>query len=215
MKTRAAVLRKAGTPWEITELELDPPRASEVLTRMEAAGLCHSDEHIRARGRARPPMVGGHEGAGVVVEAGPGITRVKAGDRISCSCIPVCGKCRYCSMGDLHRRQDGQRGDQGCRRHDGQGRHDRHRRRRVLRHGAARRHSYRLPQENAGLFVWGRQSAVRHPNDPELVAALATSSSRNSLPRNTPWTKLTRATKILWMVRASAASSSTSTDLRT
>ena len=50
MKTRAAVLRKAGTPWEITELELDPPQANEVLIQMEAAGLCHSDEHIRAHG---------------------------------------------------------------------------------------------------------------------------------------------------------------------
>jgi len=60
MKTRAAVLRKAGTPWEITELELDPPKANEVLIRMEAAGLCHSD---------------GHEGSGVVVEAGPGVTQ--------------------------------------------------------------------------------------------------------------------------------------------
>jgi Zn-dependent alcohol dehydrogenase len=99
MKTRAAVLRKAGTPWEITELELDAPQANEVLIQMEAAGLCHSDEHIRARGMARLPMVGGHEGAGVVVEAGPGVTRVKVGDRVSCSYIPVCGKCRYCSTG--------------------------------------------------------------------------------------------------------------------
>ena len=99
MKTRAAVLRKAGTPWEITELELDPPKANEVLIQMEAAGLCHSDEHIRSRGMARLPLVGGHEGAGVVVEAGPGVTRVKVGDRVSCSYIPVCGKCRYCSTG--------------------------------------------------------------------------------------------------------------------
>src|SRR5690348_17321651 len=99
MKTRAAVLRKAGTPWEITELELDPPKANEVLIQMEAAGLCHSDEHIRAKGMARLPMVGGHEGSGVVVEAGPGVTRVKVGDRVSCSYIPVCGKCRYCSTG--------------------------------------------------------------------------------------------------------------------
>jgi NDMA-dependent alcohol dehydrogenase len=99
MKTRAAVLRKGGTPWEITELELDPPRANEVLIRMEAAGLCHSDEHIRARGTARLPLVGGHEGSGVVVEVGPGVTRVQVGDRVSCSYIPVCGKCRYCSTG--------------------------------------------------------------------------------------------------------------------
>jgi alcohol dehydrogenase (nicotinoprotein) len=64
MKTRAAVLRKGGTPWEITELDLDEPKAGEVLVRMEAAGLCHSDEHIRAKGMARLPTVGGHEGSG-------------------------------------------------------------------------------------------------------------------------------------------------------
>jgi S-(hydroxymethyl)glutathione dehydrogenase/alcohol dehydrogenase len=69
MKTRAAVLRKGGTPWEVTELDLDGPKVNEVLIQMEAAGLCHSDEHIRARGFARLPMVGGHEGAGVVVAA--------------------------------------------------------------------------------------------------------------------------------------------------
>ena len=71
MRTRAAVLRKAGTPWEITELELDPPKANEVLIRMEAAGLCHSDEHIRSKGMARLPMVGGHEGAGVTRSSAP------------------------------------------------------------------------------------------------------------------------------------------------
>ena len=53
MKTRAAVLREAGTPWEMTELELDAPKANEVLIQMEAAGLCHPDEHIRARGPRR------------------------------------------------------------------------------------------------------------------------------------------------------------------
>jgi alcohol dehydrogenase (nicotinoprotein) len=99
MKTRAAVLRKGGEPWEITELDLDEPRANEVLVRMEAAGLCHSDEHIRARGLARLPLVGGHEGAGVVAATGPGVTRVQVGDHVSCSYIPVCGTCRYCSTG--------------------------------------------------------------------------------------------------------------------
>ncbi len=52
MKTLAGVLRKGGEPWEITELDLDEPKANEVLVRMKAAGLCHSDEHIRARGTA-------------------------------------------------------------------------------------------------------------------------------------------------------------------
>ena len=66
MKTRAAVLRKGGEPWEITELDLDEPKPGEVLIRFEAAGLCHSDEHIRATGTARLPLVGGHEGAGII-----------------------------------------------------------------------------------------------------------------------------------------------------
>ena len=114
MKTRAAVLRKAGTPWEITEVDLDGPKANEVLIRMDAAGLCHSDEHIRARGMARLPMVGGHEGAGVVVETGPGVTRVKAGDRVSCSYIPVCGKCRYCSTGQQNLCDAGKWAGVGC-----------------------------------------------------------------------------------------------------
>jgi len=99
MKTRAAVLRKGGTPWEITEVDLDEPKSGEVLIRMEAAGLCHSDEHIRNTGTARLPLVGGHEGAGVVEKTGPNVTRVKEGDRVSCSYIPVCGVCRYCSTG--------------------------------------------------------------------------------------------------------------------
>jgi alcohol dehydrogenase (nicotinoprotein) len=99
MKTRAAVLRKGGTPWEITEVDLDEPKSGEVLIRMEAAGLCHSDEHIRNTGTARLPLVGGHEGAGVVEKIGPNVTRVKEGDRVSCSYIPVCGVCRYCSTG--------------------------------------------------------------------------------------------------------------------
>ena len=96
---RAAVLRKGGEPWELTELDLDEPKAGEVLIRMEAAGLCHSDEHIRNSGTARLPLVGGHEGAGVVEKTGPNVTRVKAGDRVACSYIPVCGVCRYCSTG--------------------------------------------------------------------------------------------------------------------
>src|SRR5439155_24151847 len=99
MKTRAAVLRKGGQPWEITELDLDEPKAGEVLIRFEAAGLCHSDEHIRATGTALLPLVGGHEGAGVIEKTGPNVTRVKAGDRVARSYIPVCGTCRYCSTG--------------------------------------------------------------------------------------------------------------------
>ena len=114
MKTRAAVLRKGGEPWEITELDLDEPKAGEVLVRYEAAGLCHSDEHIRATGTARLPLVGGHEGAGVVEKTGPSVTRVKEGDRVACSYIPVCGTCRYCSTGHQNLCDAGKNAAIGC-----------------------------------------------------------------------------------------------------
>ena len=100
MKTRAAVLTEAHKPFEIMELELDPPRTGEVLIRFVAAGLCHSDLHLKD-GDLRPrfPMVGGHEGAGIIEEVGPGVTKVKVGDHVVCSFIPNCGHCRYCATG--------------------------------------------------------------------------------------------------------------------
>ncbi|MBX5468244.1 MAG: alcohol dehydrogenase catalytic domain-containing protein, partial [Firmicutes bacterium] len=83
MKTRAAVIWGPGQDWEVLDLELDPPKEREVLIRWRASGLCHSDEHIRA-GKAAPntryPLVGGHEGAGIVEAVGPGVERVKPGD---------------------------------------------------------------------------------------------------------------------------------------
>ncbi len=100
MKTRAAVLRGTGQDFEITELDLDGPKAGEVLIRYVAAGLCHSDEHLR-HGDIVPrfPIVGGHEGAGIIEEVGPGVTRLKPGDHVICSFLPVCGHCRWCSTG--------------------------------------------------------------------------------------------------------------------
>jgi len=100
MKTKAAVLRGVSQPFEITELDLDPPKAGEVLIRYVAAGLCHSDEHLR-HGDIVPrfPLVGGHEGAGVIEEVGPGVTRLQPGDHVICSFLPVCGHCRWCSTG--------------------------------------------------------------------------------------------------------------------
>ncbi len=85
MKTKAAILRGTGQDFEITELDLDPPKLGEVLIRYVAAGLCHSDEHLR-RGDIVPrfPIVGGHEGAGIIEEVGPGVTRLH---------------CRWCSTG--------------------------------------------------------------------------------------------------------------------
>jgi alcohol dehydrogenase (nicotinoprotein) len=100
MKTKAAVLRDVGKDWEIVELDLDGPKAGEVLVRWVAAGLCHSDEHLRTGDiPVRYHIVGGHEGAGIVEEVGAGVTRLKPGDHIVCSFLPVCGHCRFCARG--------------------------------------------------------------------------------------------------------------------
>ncbi|MGQ0840176.1 NDMA-dependent alcohol dehydrogenase [Actinokineospora sp.] len=100
MKTKAAVLYDAGKPFEIIELDLEGPRAGEVLIRYAAAGLCHSDLHLTDGDLVpRFPIVGGHEGAGIIEDVGPGVTKVKPGDHVVCSFIPNCGSCRYCSTG--------------------------------------------------------------------------------------------------------------------
>ena len=80
MKTKAAVVYEPGKRIEIEELDLDGPKDGEVLIRYTHAGLCRSDMHI-AEGDlpARLPMVLGHEGAGIIEEVGPGVTRVKPG----------------------------------------------------------------------------------------------------------------------------------------
>ena len=100
MKTKAAVLRDIGKDWEIVELDLDPPRDGEVLVRFAAAGLCHSDDHVRTGDiPVRYPIVGGHEGAGTIEETGAGVSRIKPGDHVVCSFLPVCGHCRFCARG--------------------------------------------------------------------------------------------------------------------
>lgn len=100
MKTKAAVLTGFHKPFEIIELDLDGPGEGEVLIRYVAAGLCHSDMHL-TEGDLPPrfPIVAGHEGAGVIEEVGPGVTKVEVGDHVVCSMIPNCGTCRYCSTG--------------------------------------------------------------------------------------------------------------------
>jgi S-(hydroxymethyl)glutathione dehydrogenase/alcohol dehydrogenase len=100
MTTRAAICREPGRPWEITEVELDEPRANEVRVKFMAAGMCHSDDHIqKGDAQMRFPVVGGHEGAGIVDAVGESVTRVAVGDHVVCSFIPACGTCRYCSTG--------------------------------------------------------------------------------------------------------------------
>ena len=101
MKTQAAVLWEYGKDWEVEELELDDPRQGEVLVRLTASGLCHSDEHVRVGDLPMEglPVIGGHEGAGVVEKAGPGVTKVKEGDHVVLSFIPACGDCTWCASG--------------------------------------------------------------------------------------------------------------------
>ncbi|WP_137147731.1 NDMA-dependent alcohol dehydrogenase [Mycolicibacterium sp. CR10] len=120
MKSKAAVLRGVGVDWEVTDVELDPPHAGEVLVKMAYAGICHSDEHfytgdsvpsadmeqmMRAAGVPVPewfPMLGGHEGSGVVEEVGPGVTSLKPGDHVAISFFPACGSCRWCATGHTY-----------------------------------------------------------------------------------------------------------------
>ena len=86
MRTQAAVLYEAGTDWKVEDIELDPPRAGEVLVRVAAAGLCHSEEHHRAGDVPfAGPMIGGHEGAGYVEAVGPGVSRWPSRATTSCS----------------------------------------------------------------------------------------------------------------------------------
>jgi len=100
MKTKAAVVHEIGKPIDIVELDLDGPKDGEVLIRYTHAGLCHSDVHIQHGDLpGRLPMVLGHEGAGIIEEVGPGVTRVKVGDHVVCSFIPNCGVCHWCATG--------------------------------------------------------------------------------------------------------------------
>ncbi|CAN5398290.1 NDMA-dependent alcohol dehydrogenase [soil metagenome] len=100
LTTRAAVLFAAGEEWKIEDVELDEPRAGDVLVRMKVAGMCHSDEHAVTGDLPMPlPVIGGHEGAGIVEAVGPGVTTVVPGDHVAVSFVPSCGRCRWCSSG--------------------------------------------------------------------------------------------------------------------
>lgn len=101
MRIRAAVLRHPGTPVEVEDVELDRPKANEVLVRVAAAGVCHSDVR-HADGELGPgkwPAVMGHEGAGVVEAVGAEVTHVSPGDHVALCFVPACRTCRYCRAG--------------------------------------------------------------------------------------------------------------------
>lgn len=108
MKIRAAVLRESGAampyaaskPIKIETLELDEPQQGEVLVKMKAASLCHSDLSVINGSRPRPlPMALGHEAAGEVVKTGEGVTDLAPGDHVVCVFVPSCGECLPCKEG--------------------------------------------------------------------------------------------------------------------
>ena len=99
-KARAAICWGVGEEWSVEEIDLDAPDDGEVVVRVVAAGLCHSDDHIVTGDSTMPtPMIGGHEGAGVVEEVGPGVTSLVPGDHVVLAFLPSCGRCVPCSTG--------------------------------------------------------------------------------------------------------------------
>ncbi len=120
MKSTAAVLWGVGQEWSVETIEIASPGAGDVLVEWKAAGLCHSEEHLVTgdgvlpeelrRERDAPtwfPMLGGHEGAGVVVEVGPDVREITPGDHVAASFMPSCGRCRYCASGRQYLCQQG------------------------------------------------------------------------------------------------------------
>jgi S-(hydroxymethyl)glutathione dehydrogenase/alcohol dehydrogenase len=111
METRAAILWGPHTDWSVEDIELDAPGPGEVRVELAASGLCHSDEHLvtgdmaldpemaSLLGLEQFPIIGGHEGAGEVVEVGPGVSSVAVGDHVVLGFIPSCGRCPSCARG--------------------------------------------------------------------------------------------------------------------
>jgi S-(hydroxymethyl)glutathione dehydrogenase / alcohol dehydrogenase len=100
VQTQAAVLWEPGRPVEILEVDLAPPREGEVLVRIAACGVCHSDLHVVDGHLPEPlPLVLGHEAAGVVEEVGPGVETLEPGDHVVLALVPSCGECEECDRG--------------------------------------------------------------------------------------------------------------------
>ncbi|MCB0924156.1 MAG: NDMA-dependent alcohol dehydrogenase [Mycobacterium sp.] len=101
MKTKGALIWEFNQPWSIEEIEIGDPKPGEVKVQMEASGMCHSDHHLVTGGIPMLgfPVLGGHEGAGVVIEVGAGVDSVAPGDHVVMSFIPSCGTCPSCQAG--------------------------------------------------------------------------------------------------------------------
>jgi len=102
MKMKAAVMTGIGKPLEIQEVELAAPKANEVLVKIEATGVCHSDLNALGDETTPKPTILGHEGAGIVAAVGPNVTKVKVGDKVALSWAPYCGTCEFCVTGEVH-----------------------------------------------------------------------------------------------------------------
>lgn len=98
MKTKAAVCYAAGQPLVIESVDLEGPRAGEVMVELKATGVCHTDEFTRSGGDPEGlfPAIFGHEGAGIVVDVGPGVTSLKKGDHVIPLYTPECRQCKSC-----------------------------------------------------------------------------------------------------------------------
>jgi len=103
MRIRAAVFYAPGQDLTVEEVELDPPQHGEVLVKMVATGVCHSDVHYFTGDAILPsgrPTILGHEGAGIVEAVGPGVATVAPGDHVILSFLPACGRCKWCHIGE-------------------------------------------------------------------------------------------------------------------
>ncbi len=97
---KAAVCYELNKPLVVEEVVIDPPQAGEVKVKIAATAVCHSDIHMfKGELPFKPPLVGGHESAGYVVEVGKGVTGFKPGARVVISCLANCGVCKYCRTG--------------------------------------------------------------------------------------------------------------------
>ena len=103
MKVRVAVVEAVGAPIQIQEVDLAEPKAGEVLVRIKACGVCHSDWHL-VTGETKHPLPAGlgHEGAGVVEGLGDGVIGLEQGDHVALSWAPFCGECFYCQHGQVN-----------------------------------------------------------------------------------------------------------------
>jgi NDMA-dependent alcohol dehydrogenase len=160
---KAAVVFETGAPVRIEEIDLDPPREGEVLVRIVAAGVCHSDYSV-ATGvmPTKLPCVLGHEGAGIVEEVGPGVDHVAPGDPVVLSWVAQCGECFYCRAGQPNLCAVGSAINQRFRMPDGSTR---------VRHQGREVQSFSALGAMAERVVAPARSVVRLPADAPLEKA--------------------------------------------